>query len=46
MKPLPKVSASKYAKSAKVKWKIKGNKDGAVYQGQKIVGKCKFCPTG
>ena len=45
--PLPRVSAKHYAqqqdKTAKVKWRIKGNPDGHVYQGQRKVIGCKTC---
>lgn len=53
--PLPKVSASKYPGKAAprgdappeafpVRFKLKGRKDGPVYQGQKRIRECKNCP--
>lgn len=49
-RPLPKVSAAKYNqavtedRAARMKWKLKGNEDGPIYQGQVKVGKCRTCP--
>jgi hypothetical protein len=43
-KPLPKVSAAKYAAgAAKVRFREKGKPYGPVYQGQVIVVPCKGC---
>jgi hypothetical protein len=47
MKPHPKISAKHYAPAppaaAKVRFRIKGQSDGPVYQGQKIVTPCASC---
>lgn len=42
MKPIPKVSGGKYP-AAKVRFRIKGQPDGPVFQGQVIVSPCKGC---
>ena len=47
-KPIPRVSAKHYAPqpaptAAKVKWRIKGQTDGPVYQGQEKVSSCRTC---
>lgn len=46
-KPIPRVSAKHYAPqpapAAKVKWRIKGQPDGPVYQGQEKVLSCRTC---
>lgn len=48
-RPHPKVSAAKYAiasdldQNAKMKWRIKGNQDGPVYQGQAVIIPCSTC---
>jgi hypothetical protein len=31
-------------KAASVRWRIKGNADGHVYEGQKVVRRCAACP--
>jgi hypothetical protein len=50
-RPHPKISSEKYQQSAQavsevaqVKWRLKGNQDGPVYQGQQLVTKCPTCP--
>jgi len=44
VKPHPKVSAAKYRETAaKVMWRIKGNPDGPIYEGQKVITPCKSC---
>lgn len=49
-KPLPKVSARKYgeqeARPAKVRFRLKGNAGGPVYQGQHLIVPCKGCGGG
>jgi len=43
-----KVSASKYTgnAAAKVKFRIKGQPDGPVYQGQSVIAPCRSCGGG
>jgi 23S rRNA maturation-related 3'-5' exoribonuclease YhaM len=45
MIPHKKVSPEKYKQPAKIKWRVKGNTDGHVYQGQEIIAPCKTCGT-
>ena len=40
MNPIPRVSPQKYAK---VRFRIKGEKEGPVYQGQALVKPCVGC---
>jgi hypothetical protein len=46
-KPIPRVSAKHYAPwpapAAKVRFRLKGEVDGPVYQGQAVVTPCKSC---
>jgi hypothetical protein len=56
LSPIPRPSAAAYAReasrtpaesppeAAKVKFRLKGNEDGHIYQGQEIVVKCRTCP--
>lgn len=44
---IPRVPARKYQeanRAASILWKVKGNKDGDVYQGQVLISPCKSCP--
>lgn len=49
MTPIRRVSAKKYRppaepdRTAKVRFRIKGQTDGPIYQGQKIITPCKSC---
>lgn len=43
-KPLPRAGWGKRPRgAARVKWRVKGNDDGPVYRGQKVVRPCKGC---
>jgi hypothetical protein len=47
-KPIPRVSAKHYAPqpaptAAKVRFRVKGEADGPVYQGQVVVVPCRSC---
>ena len=49
MTPIPRVSAKKYPpkdRAAKVRFRIKGEKDGPVFEGQKLVVPCRGCAKG
>ena len=45
--PIPRVSAKHYAPqpapAAKVRFRLKGETDGPIYQGQHIITPCKSC---
>jgi hypothetical protein len=47
-KPIPRVSAKHYAPqpvptAAKVRFRLKGETEGPIYQGQRIITPCKSC---
>lgn len=41
--PIARVSASKYDRPARVRVRLKGETDGPVYEGQRVVVPCKTC---
>lgn len=49
-KPLPRVSAGHYAaaepRAAKIRYRLKGESDGPIYQGQRILVPCATCGGG
>lgn len=48
-KPHPRISPKHYApepaKTAKVRWRIKGHQEGPIYQGQQEITPCQACGT-